>query len=108
MLKFAYERMEHCRTALNLSETYVAKFLGIDQEQLKMIEAGMIEPTENLLEKMSLIYGCEVDYFKCEQPTQENAVLARNGETVSDHDQRQILELLAFQKELSRGRVVKS
>ncbi|WEZ09988.1 helix-turn-helix domain-containing protein [Priestia flexa] len=108
MLKFSYERMEHCRTALNLSEAYVAKFLGIEEKQLKMIELGMSEPTESLLEKMSLIYGCEVDYFKCEQPVQENAVLARNGERVSNHDQRQILELLAFQKELSRGRVVKN
>lgn len=107
VLKHPNERMKHCRTALNLSETYVAKFLGVNQEQLKLIESGDIQPTEQVLEKMSLIYGCDVNYFKCEQPAQNNLVLARNGQDISEHDQRQILELLAFQQELSRARVSK-
>ncbi|QWG94739.1 helix-turn-helix domain-containing protein [Bacillus toyonensis] len=102
MQKKQNERILQCRTTLNLSQKYVAQTLNISIQELDLIEKGGKLPTDQQLEHFALLYGCNKEYFIIEVQENAGSILARNGKNISNFDQMQILELLAFQKEVSK------
>ncbi|MFX3622970.1 MAG: helix-turn-helix domain-containing protein [Ectobacillus sp.] len=104
MKRDLHDRLKHCRISLNLSEEYVARFLMVPINTLQMMENGKHLPTEDQIEKFALLYGCDKDYFNVRVKDASGSILARNGKDLSEFDQMQILELLAFQEQASKQR----
>lgn len=102
MEKFNSMRAADCRTGLNLSLDYVADLLGITKAQLEAIEEGIVYPEVKIIDAMLEIFGCSREYLLPESTESQALVLARNGAQIAESDQKQVLEFLAFQQQISR------
>lgn len=51
------------RSALSLTQSELAKQLGLNQSAIGKYERGELEPSIATLKKMSLIFKCSIDYI---------------------------------------------
>lgn len=102
MGKVYFERLRENREALHLSLDYVANLIDIDPSELNKIETGSLSPNKTQLEVLSEIYGCSKQYFFQEEGVSKSKLLTRNGDYISEFDQKQIENFLVFQKEISK------
>lgn len=51
------------RSALSLTQSELAKQLGLNQSAIGKYERGELEPSIATLKKMSLIFECSIDYI---------------------------------------------
>jgi transcriptional regulator with XRE-family HTH domain len=102
MENFNSIRAVKCREDLNLSQSYMADLLNISTSDLADIESGKVMPSSDIVELMVKIYGCSKNYLLSETSKQQFTVLTRNGNELSEFDQNQVLEFLAFQKVISK------
>ncbi len=79
-LKKIGERLRNARKNKNLTQSEVAKELGLQREQISYIETGAREITLAFLTKMSSLYGKSVSYFleDIEEPELKVAYRAEN------------------------------
>jgi transcriptional regulator with XRE-family HTH domain len=102
MDKFNSIRAAKCREDLSLTPSYIADQLSISIRELADIESGNLIPNSDTVELMVRIYGCTRQYLISDILEQQVVVLTRNGDTLSKFDQDQVLEFLAFQREISK------
>ncbi|WP_411348586.1 helix-turn-helix domain-containing protein [Paenibacillus sp. WLX2291] len=102
MERFNSMRAADCRVGLNLTLNYVANLLRITEDELKAIEEGTLYPEIRIVNFMLEIYGCSKEYLLSESEECQTVILARNGAHIAESDQKQVLEFLAFQKQISR------
>ncbi|MEC0110391.1 helix-turn-helix transcriptional regulator [Paenibacillus taichungensis] len=104
MSKVNFALLKEYRVELSLRPEYVANLLGMSLSELNEIESGKIAVTSEQLSKLANIYGCPASYFYEKKAEYLGNVHLRNGHEMSANDQRQMAELIAFQKELSNHR----
>ncbi|AIQ15145.1 helix-turn-helix domain-containing protein [Paenibacillus durus] len=95
-------RAAKCREDLNLTLSYIADQLSISIKELADIESGNVFPDSGTIESMVKIYGCSKQYLISDTLEPQAVVFARNGDRLSEFDQDQVLEFLAFQREVSK------
>lgn len=74
--KFNHDFAKEARTALHLRISYVANLCGITDNDLEMIEAGSLEPTNEVLLMLSKISGFPVEAYYLPKPTPVEEIIA--------------------------------
>ena len=92
-------RVKTARTRLQLSQQYVADYLGIGRSAVADIEAGRRKVSADELGKLSELFLVPADELlhgrATSAPTQ---VFARRFEQLDEEDQREILNLMEFKR----------
>ena len=60
-----YERLRELREDMDKSQSAIAEFLGITQQQYSLYENGKRQLPLELLQKLCLLYGVSADYILC-------------------------------------------
>lgn len=102
MGNFNNARAKKCREDLNLSSSYVAGLLGITNTELNEIEEGLKKPNVHIVEMMTTIFGVSEKYLNEDSLQQKSPYFARNRDQLTEFDQEQVLDFLAFQREISK------
>ena len=93
------ERIKKARTELNLSQDYVAKFLGINRTAVVEIESGKRKVSADELGRFSELFQIPADELlngrSTELPVQ---MFARRFGTLDEADQQEILNLIEFKR----------
>ena len=95
------KRLKSAREFLQLSQEYVAKCIGISRTSLVAIEAGERKVSSEELKASAEIYGWSIDelvYGK--QETDKVNFFARTFTSLSEQDQREIVNLMEFKKRM--------
>lgn len=93
------KRLQKARTALQLSQEYVAKQLNIGRAAISQIELGNRKVTSTELEKFSKIYGISADELLSERSVEvPPQMFARKFSELDEVDQQEILNLMEFKR----------
>lgn len=84
---------------LGFSQEYVASFLGIGRSAVTQIESGNRKISSDELAKFCRLYHLSADYL-LESDTEQTrqAMFARGFEQLTEKDQQEILNLIAFKR----------
>lgn len=94
-------RVKKARNELNLSQNYVAEYLGVNRNAIIEIEAGKRKVSAEELEKYSMLFGISADELLKGRKTKEpSVVFARKFESLDAKDQEEILNLIEFKRML--------
>ena len=100
-----YERIKELRTQLNLSQDYVAKFLGISRSTYTQMENGNRKVLADDVAQLSKLFGVTSDSLlngtKISQPT---TMFARSFERLDERDQAEIMNLIRFKEQVKAQR----
>ena len=96
------DRLKESREMLHLTQDYVAKVIGIPRTAIVQIESGNRKVSTDELVKFSQLYGVSADYLLGTQSNISNIeVFTRGFEGLSEQDQEEILNLIAFKKQMA-------
>jgi len=97
------ERLKEARNRLHLSQQYVADTLGFSRTIVTQIELGNRGVEAEEIKKFCQLYGISADYLLGNQETlSAQTVFARGFDDLTAQDQQEILNLIAFKKEMAR------
>lgn len=82
-------RIYEARTNLGLSRGYVAKAVGISEEELQQIEEGSSKPSQSVLSRLSALFHLPGEYFIQDDAFEE------------DGDRKEIKNLHSFKKKMA-------
>lgn len=100
-MKEVYERLRDARKKLGLSQEYVARSLGISRSAVTQIEQGKRNISVGEIAGFCNLYHISADrLLRIEASIPSQAVFARGFESLNEDDQREILNLIAFKKEM--------
>ena len=98
-MRALYERIKEARTELQLSQDYVAKFLGVNRTAIVEIESGKRKVSADELGKFSELFQIPADELlngrSTEMPVQ---MFARRFGALDEADQQEILNLIEFKR----------
>ena len=98
-----YTRLKDARKYLNLTQEYVAQYVGIPRTAISAIESGERNVSIDELKKFSEIYGLTCDQIvHGEDENQEVKVFARIYTELPETDKMEIQNLLEFKKNIRR------
>lgn len=104
-MKDICERIKEYRIQLNLTQEYVANYLGINRATVTQMENGNRKITADELSKMCSLFGVSADTLLCgEEISKPTAVFARSFERLNERDQAEIMNLIRFKESLNEGR----
>lgn len=92
------KRLQKARTALHLSQEYVARQLDIDQPAISQIESGNRKVTSEELDKFSKIYGISANDLLAERSLAPSQMFARKFNRLDVVDQQEVLNLMEFKR----------
>lgn len=99
------DKMKELRTQLNLSQDYVAKYLGVNRSTVTQMENGKRKILAEDINKLCMLFGVTADELindnKLSQPT---AVFARSFEKLDETDQAEIMNLIRFKEQMKAQR----
>jgi transcriptional regulator with XRE-family HTH domain len=105
MMKKLSDRIREARKKLNLSQEYVAKYLGVGRSAVVDIESGKRKVSADELGKLSELFLIPVDeLLNGRTASSPSQVFARSFEALDESDQTEILNLIEF-KMAMKGRV---
>jgi len=90
-------KVKRLREKLHLNTEYLAKLLGISEDEYLLIESNKTPLTSSQICIISNLYGVSEQYLFSED-IRSKAVHARSEGTLSDHDEMQVAEFFNFQK----------
>lgn len=103
MLEFG-ERLKQLRVGQGYTQQKLADALGVSKSAISMYENGVREPELALIQKMTQLFGVELECLIGNSSAQsENTespfmnmkrLLARNGNNLSDEERKTLIELL--------------
>lgn len=97
-----YERVKECRTNLNLTQEYVAAYLGTSRATVTQIENGKRKLTADDIAKLSLLFGVSADFLLYgDEICQPATIFARSFERLNERDQAEIMNLIRFKEQLT-------
>lgn len=100
-----YERIKELRTQLNLSQDYVAKFLGISRSTYTQMENGKRKVLADDVAQLSKIFGVTADSLLNEtEISQPTTMFARSFERLDERDQAEIMNLIRFKEQVKAQR----
>ena len=98
-MKTLPEKLRDARDRLGLSQEYVAKAIGLGRPTITQIELGNRKVSSEELAKFCKLYHLSADYLLNTQPQKSNqATFVRNFNELTENDQQEILNLIAFKK----------
>lgn len=101
-MKTIYEKLREARVKLGFSQDYVATCLGIGRSAITQIELGNRKVNTDELAGFCKLYHLSADYFLGENTLPSNQVVfARSFEELTQNDQQEILNLIAFKKAMA-------
>ena len=85
------------RKLLGMSQETLAERVGVSQESLCRMEKGFIAPRFERLQLFADALGCSIsDLFRTQsQVSEQSATLEQIISPVSDHEQREVVEIVA-------------
>lgn len=94
-------RVKKARNELNLSQSYVAEYLGVNRNAIIEIESGKRKVSAEELKKYSILFGISADELLKGRKTKEpNMIFARKFNSLDIKDQEEILNLIEFKRML--------
>ena len=97
------EKLRKVRIELGFSQEYVAKNLGMNRATVTQIELGNRKVTTDEAAKFCRLYHISSDYLLGTQNIDtKTAIYARGFEELTEADQQEILNLIAFKKAMSK------
>ncbi len=80
------EKIRRLRDNSKISQTQLARFLGVDQSMISKIESNERSPSIELLEKLSNLFGCTDDYFESDPAGKPSLQFAFRANEISHED----------------------
>ncbi|NMA17819.1 MAG: helix-turn-helix transcriptional regulator [Clostridiaceae bacterium] len=105
-MKTINERIRELRSQFNLSQDYVARYLGINRATFTQMENGNRKIYAEELSKLSALFGVSSDYLLGNTEINEPAttVFARSFEKLNETDQAEIMNLIRFKEQIKSQR----
>ena len=98
------EKLRKARTELGFSQDYVAKNLEMNRSAIAQIELGNRKVTTDEAAQFCRLYHISSDYLLGTEDVETKAVMyARGFEELTESDQQEILNLIAFKKAMSKA-----
>ena len=95
------KRLKSAREFLQLSQEYVAKHMNISRTSLVALEAGERKVSSEELKAFADIYGWDInELLYGKQENDKVNMFARAFSTLSEQDQREIINLIEFKKRM--------
>ncbi|HHT94601.1 MAG TPA: helix-turn-helix transcriptional regulator [Clostridia bacterium] len=99
------ERIKKLRTQMNLSQDYVAKYLGVSRSTFTQMENGNRKILADEISKLSTLFGVSVNAILDESELSQPAtVFARSFEKLDESDQAEIMNLIRFKEQMKAQR----
>lgn len=100
------ERIKELRVQFNLSQDYVAKYLGVSRSTFTQIENGKRRILAEEVSKLCTLFGVSADVLindnkELSQPT---TMFARSFEKLDETDQAEIMNLIRFKEQMKAMR----
>ena len=91
MLELIGIKLQEARKKSGLTQSQVAKLIGINKAQLSYYETAAREINLNILEKLANLYGYRIDYFVTDGEVKEPEIqIAFRGEKLCNEDLKTI------------------
>jgi len=104
-MKELNEKIKKLRTQLNLSQEYVANYLGVNRTTFTQMENGNRNIMADELAKLSILFGVSADYLLNDSNISQPAVMfARSFENLDETDQAEIMNLIHFKEQIKAQR----
>lgn len=101
-MRKTYEKLRDAREKLGYSQEYVARCLGISRSAVTQIELGNRKVSSDELAAFCGLYHLSADYLTgVEQLPSNQLVFAGGFSELSDEDQQEIINLIAFKREMA-------
>ena len=101
-MKTLHERIKEYRSQLNLTQEYVASYLGVNRATVTQMENGKRKVSADELSKFSSLFGISADtLLNGEEVSQPATVFARSFERLNERDQAEIMNLIRFKEQLN-------
>lgn len=79
-------RIKRLREDSNISQTQIATYLGIDQSMVSKIENGERNPNIELIDKLSVLFGCLIDSIEAEEKCNTSLEIAFRASIINNDD----------------------
>lgn len=100
-------RLQKARLALQLSQEYVARQLGLGRTSISQIELGNRKVSADELDQFSKIYQIPVEELLTGKPVvMPSQIFARKFNELSEDDQQEILNLMEFKRMMREQRQI--
>jgi transcriptional regulator with XRE-family HTH domain len=97
------EKLRKARTEIGFSQEYVAKNLNMNRATVAQIELGNRKVTTDEAAQFCRLYHISSDYLLGTENIETKASMyARGFEELTEADQQEILNLIAFKKAMSK------
>lgn len=104
-MKEIYERIKELRNQLNLTQEYVANYLGVNRATVTQMENGKRKVSADELSKLCSLFGVSADALLYgEEISKPATVFARSFERLNERDQAEIMNLIQFKEQLNEQR----
>ena len=104
-MKELCERIKEYRNQLNLTQEYVANYLGINRATVTQMENGKRKVSAEELSKLCSLFGISADVLLYgEKVSKPATVFARSFERLNERDQAEIMNLIRFKEQLNEQR----
>lgn len=104
-MKTMNERLRDYRKALNLSQDFVAKQIGVPRTTITAIESGDRNVLDNELDIFSNLYGVTIERILHGEAKQDSdtKMFERAFSGLSENDKKEIMNLIDFKKKLKNS-----
>ena len=93
-MEAVHTRIKELRIRFHLSQDYVARYLGIDCPSFALLEDGHHDVTNNMLAKLSRLFGVSPDALLHETQTDQKIhMLARSPNATDEKDESEVRNL---------------
>lgn len=101
-----YERLKKARENLNLTQEYVANFLGIPRSAVAQMENGKRKVSSDELHALCILYGLSADFVLGTIPSiSQEEVFTRRFDSLPDSDKEEILHLIEYKIQTKRAKM---
>ena len=100
-----WERIKNYRNQLNLTQEYVANYLGINRATVTQMENGKRKVSADELSKLCSLFGVSADAILYgDEISKPATIFARSFECLNERDQAEIMNLIRFKEQLNEQR----
>ena len=100
-----HERIKELRTQFNLSQNYVANYLGVNRSTYTQMENGNRKVLADEIAKLSTLFGVSADSLLNDSQVQQPALFfARSFENLDERDQEEIMNLIRLKERIKAQR----
>lgn len=98
MRKLDFIKLKLFREKMHLRASYLANLLKCSKTEYELMEEGKTLPSKEQLQTLCKVYNVSEEKFYQTFDSEETTVLARTEKDLTEHDKKQIIEFLNFQK----------